>query len=321
MVRTVVNPFKGIPCSFQPKETTMVLLTCIPFREGYYATRFEVLKLCLASLLKHTDAPFDLLVFDNGSLPEVVQFLVKLREEGKIQYLLLSGKNIGYLPALNVAFAAAPGEVIAYSDDDVFFHPNWLSQHLEILKTYPKVGLVSGRVIGGNHFISSIPAVCQQYGIQMKSFETPSEWSESWSVNLGKDPDWWKKLAQEQGLKQYLLEYKSVKAFSGAQSISFVFRKSILKEMPPVREKRFVGDDGMWRSEIDKLGYMQLSTYHKTVDHIGNAVDEFWKKEAQKYGIDVEQNAKGMFNVPSRDTNTFSKRILWRLVAKCMKHL
>ena len=320
-MRTVVNPFKGVPCSFQPKEATVVLLTCIPFKEGYYASRLDVLKLCLASLLKHTDVPFDLLVFDNGSLPEVVQFLVQLREAGKIQYLLLSEKNIGYLPALNAAFAAAPGDIIAYSDDDVFFYPRWLSQHLEVLKTFPKVGLVSGRVIGGNRFIDSIPKVCQEYGIQLKPFEAPPEWSASWSLNLGKEAGWWMKLAQEEGLGQYLLDYKGLRAFSGAQSISFVFRKEILKEMPPVRERKFVGDDGMWRQEIDKLGYMQLSTYQKTVDHIGNVVDGSWKKEANRYGIDAEAGTHGLFETASHNGKTWRQRMLWRLAAACMKHL
>ena len=320
MVRTVVNPFKGVPCTFQPQKTTAVVLTCIPFKEGYYATRFNVLKLCLASLLKHSDAPFDLLVFDNGSIPEVVQFLVKLREEGKIQYLLLSEKNIGYLPALTASFAAAPGAVIAYSDDDVFFYPHWLSQHLEILETYPKVGLVSGRVVGGNHFISSIPAVCKEYGIRLEPFEAPREWGESWSLNLGKEAEWWRTIAQKEGLKQYLLEYKGVKAFSGAQSISFVFRKELLKDLPPIQEKKYVGDDGLLKNEIDRLGYMQLSTYRKTVDHIGNAVDVFWKREASTYGIEVETDA-GSFRTSFRGGKTWRKRLLWRIAATCMKHL
>jgi len=321
MSRDRVNPFKGIPCSFKPKETTVVALTCIPFREGYYATRFDVLKLCLASLLKHTDTPFDLLVFDNGSVPEVVDYLTQLREDGKIQYLLSSEKNLGYLPALHIAFSAAPGEHVAYCDDDVFFYPNWLSQHLEVLKTYPKVGLVSGRVVGGNGHISSVPPICQEYGIHMELFETPKEWGESWSVNLGKEPDWWAKQAKTQNYKQYLLEYKGVKAFSGAQSISFVFRKSILKEMAPLREKTFVGDDGMWRKAIDDLGYMQLSTYRKTADHIGNVIDDFWKKKAEQYGIRIEQSGDGDTAVTFRKRGSFYKRVVWRLMTECVKRL
>ena len=136
MSRDRKNPLKSVSYSFTPKETTVVLLTCIPTQEGYYSNRFEVLKLCLASLFKHTDRPYDLLVFDNGSTPAMKDFLKGLQVEGKIQYLFMSQSNVGYGAALNMAFAAAPGRVIAYTDDDIFFYPNWLSKHLEILEMF-----------------------------------------------------------------------------------------------------------------------------------------------------------------------------------------
>ena len=41
-----------------------------------------------------------------------------MRGAGKIQYLLLSNRNIGKLGALKVIYNAAPGETVAYSDDD-----------------------------------------------------------------------------------------------------------------------------------------------------------------------------------------------------------
>ena len=42
---------------------------------------------------KDAGLPFDLMVFDNGSCPEVREFLVKEKEEGRIQYLILSEKH------------------------------------------------------------------------------------------------------------------------------------------------------------------------------------------------------------------------------------
>jgi hypothetical protein len=54
-----------------------------------------VLKVCLGSIWENTDVPYDLLVFDNASCPEVCAFLSDTYRKGKIQYLVLSDKNIG----------------------------------------------------------------------------------------------------------------------------------------------------------------------------------------------------------------------------------
>ena len=47
--------------------------------------------------------------------------------------------------AWNVMLAGAPGEIIAYTDSDVLFSPNWLSRSVEILETFPNVGMVTAR--------------------------------------------------------------------------------------------------------------------------------------------------------------------------------
>ena len=72
---------------------------------------------------KDAGLPFDLMVFDNGSCAEVRDFLVKEKEEGRIQYLILSEKNMGKGGAWNVMLAGAPGEIIAYTDCGRFILP------------------------------------------------------------------------------------------------------------------------------------------------------------------------------------------------------
>jgi glycosyltransferase involved in cell wall biosynthesis len=75
----------------------------------------------------------------------VRDFLVKEKEEGRIQYLILAEKNMGKGGAWNVMLAGAPGEIIAYTDSDVLFSPKWLSRSVEILETFPNVGMVTAR--------------------------------------------------------------------------------------------------------------------------------------------------------------------------------
>ncbi|MEW6400789.1 MAG: glycosyltransferase family A protein [Chloroflexota bacterium] len=139
------NPAKFVKDVARPERITAALLNYIPFLSGFYAETLDVLKVSLESMRKDAGLPFDLMVFDNGSCPEVRDFLVKEKDEGRIQYLILAEKNMGKGGAWNVMLAGAPGEIIAYTDADVLFSPNWLKRSVEILETFPNVGMVTAR--------------------------------------------------------------------------------------------------------------------------------------------------------------------------------
>lgn len=139
------NPAKFVKEVAKPERITAAMLTYIPFLSGFYAETLDVLKVSLDSMRKDAGLPFDLLVFDNGSCPEARDYLIQEKEAGRIQYLILSEKNVGKGGAWNVILAGAPGEIIAYADSDVLFSPNWLARSVEILETYPNVGMVTAR--------------------------------------------------------------------------------------------------------------------------------------------------------------------------------
>ncbi|HLA96893.1 MAG TPA: glycosyltransferase family A protein, partial [Anaerolineales bacterium] len=138
------NPAKFIETVSQPEQVTVAVLTYIPFLGGYYTQSLEVLKTCLNSIWQNTPDPYDLLVFDNASCPEVRQYLQDAHQAGKIQYLMLSNRNIGKSGAWNLIFGAAPGEYIAYADSDIYFYPGWLSAHLKVFEEFPNAGMVTG---------------------------------------------------------------------------------------------------------------------------------------------------------------------------------
>ncbi len=123
----------------------MAVIVYIPFLHGYYAQSLEVLKTCLESLWQNTPQPYDLLVFDNASCPEVRNYLQQMHEQERIQFLVLSNRNLGKGGGWNLIFQGAPGEIIAYADSDVFFYPGWLEKSLDILEKFPKVGMVTAR--------------------------------------------------------------------------------------------------------------------------------------------------------------------------------
>jgi GT2 family glycosyltransferase len=150
MPRTGINPSRGRKTDYMPARVTLAVLTYLPDTVAYYENRFDVTRLCLDSLIANTPEPYDLLVFDNGSSPQMIDHLRSLRDSGDIDYLLLSARNIGKIGALQMITRFAPGEIIAYTDDDIFFLPGWLETHLKVIDTYPEVGMVTGFYIRRN---------------------------------------------------------------------------------------------------------------------------------------------------------------------------
>ena len=146
MTRIGQNPAKFVKDVAKPARITVAVLNYIPFLSGFYAEMDGVLKACLNSIYKtQLNEDFDILVFDNGSCDEIKQFLLKEQAEGRIQYLYLSEKNLGKGGAWNIIFDGAPGEIIAYTDNDCVFTPDWLEKSIRILETYPNTGMVTAR--------------------------------------------------------------------------------------------------------------------------------------------------------------------------------
>ena len=121
------NPAKFVKEVAQPARITVAVLNYIPFLSGYYADMLNVLAACLTSIWDNTDLDYDLMVFDNGSCEEVIKYLRDAQDAGKIQYLILSEKNLGKGGAWNIILSSAPGEIIAYTDNDCQFSHGWLS--------------------------------------------------------------------------------------------------------------------------------------------------------------------------------------------------
>jgi hypothetical protein len=144
-MRVGQNPAKFVKDVVKPARVTVAVLNYIPFLNGFYAEMLDVLKANLNSIWENTDLPYDLMVFDNASCGEVRQYLLDEHEAGRIQYLVLSEKNVGKGGAWNVILGGAPGEIITYTDNDCFFHKGWLSRSVELLETYPNVGMVTAR--------------------------------------------------------------------------------------------------------------------------------------------------------------------------------
>lgn len=268
----------------------MAVLTYVPSPDGYFKHRFEMIKLILAALHANTEIEHDLMVFDNGSYPEVIDHLIELKQQNKIDYLYLSRRNIGNFGALRRIFSSAPGEVVAYLDDDVFVYPGWLREQLLILDHYPNVGMVSGVPVrnAARHAYSSLEKWLENPPAGLKVNRgrfIPDEWEYDWAVSTGRSPEEFLEATKER--EDNLLDYNGVKAIGSANHFQFVgYKDVLLKGLPKDWDQRLMGDMLEFDERLDQLGYLRLSTPELYVRHIGNTINEEMQKEAQTLGVE-----------------------------------
>ena len=270
-MRVGQNPAKSIEHVPQPQKVTIAVVSYIPFLSGYYAGSLDVLKACLGSLGENTDLPYDLLVFDNASCHEVRAYLTDAQQQGQLQYLVLSDRNVGKGGAWNFIFQAAPGEVIAYADSDVFFYPGWLRRSLELLEGFPRVGMVTARPLRTpeRFFTSTLEWARQASGVQLEqgrfmSWEVFKEHNDSLGVSEDQAQEWF------QTSHDWKIEFRGLHAYVGAAHFQFVARKDVLQSLVPFQMDRPMGQVRSLDQKLNEDGFLRLNTSEPLVKHLGN---------------------------------------------------
>ena len=268
------NPAKFIEESPQPERVTVATVTYIPVTSGYFAQSLDILKLCLNSLWEHTQAEYDLMVFDNASCPEVRQYLLEQQAAGRIQYLMLSEQNIGKAGAWNAIFGAAPGEIVAYADSDVYYYPGWLTAQLKVLDAFPQLGMVTGMPMWSPpEYATSTVAWAEKNAVQIEQGKfLPWEDYFRHSRSLGASEA--KARAHFDSVEDLRLTYSGQPYYVGASHFQFVAPAAALRSVLPIPNKRPMGQVRLLDVAINEQGYLRLSTPEWWVQHLGNRLSE-----------------------------------------------
>ena len=306
------NPAKFVKDVARPERITVALLNYIPFLSGFYAETLDVLRVCMESMRKDAGLPFDLMVFDNGSCAEVRDFLVKEKEDGRIQYLILAEKNMGKGGAWNVMLAGAPGEIIVYTDSDVLFSPKWLSRSVEILETFPNVGMVTARPFRTPpEFIESTLQWAQhaKHTTLEEGQFIPWETFLEFNLSLGQTEEENKKVYAEtrdwkitfrppekaSGLRERsAAQSKDVVAYVGASHWQFTAYKSTLQQFLPFDMDKPMGQVRQLDERMNDAGLLRLMVSDPLAMNMSNTLGYLRGELGRKSEKVRRKNKEGM---------------------------
>jgi glycosyltransferase involved in cell wall biosynthesis len=95
----------------------------------------------LASLLQERDVPLEVVLIDNGCTDATIKRVSAFNDQ---RVRVIEGPKKGIAHALNVAYAAARGEIIVRCDGDDLYPPQRLVRQTQWLAAHPEFGAVCG---------------------------------------------------------------------------------------------------------------------------------------------------------------------------------
>ncbi|NNE43449.1 MAG: glycosyltransferase family 2 protein [Gemmatimonadetes bacterium] len=130
--------------------TTILVLT---------RNQLEHTKLCLDSIRRHTSAPHEVLVVDNGSTDGTVEWLrERAREDPRVR-VIEESVNHGFAGGNNIGLAHARGDQIVLLNNDTVVTRGWLRGLTDVFAAHPDVGLVGPvtNYASGPQMLPSVP--------------------------------------------------------------------------------------------------------------------------------------------------------------------
>lgn len=273
-MRINTNPFrkKINNLNLSTFDHTVCIITYIPFLEGYYKHKLDVLKVCINSLIKNTETNFNLLIFDNNSCQQVTNYLHDLKLNFNFIDIYFSNRNIGKIAGLNKLLKIADGNLITISDDDIFFKKDWLKETIKIIKDFNNVG-----------YVSCIPV---RSSFEKKKFdkfrkfnheiEIIDQWDEKidriFSKSIGVSPIEY--LNKHKSKKIQLIKKDKTKTYLCGTHLQFTTTRKVLNKILPFEESNLNYQANLIDVPFDKRELFRLATQEMFIEHMGTNLDK-----------------------------------------------
>lgn len=119
----------------------------------------EYTRLCIDSIFRNTEEPFELILIDNGSTDGTASYFESLRKQHTNVVVISNKLNTGYGYACNQGLAAATGDYVVIMNNDIVVPPNWLRLLLRPAQAR-EVGIVGPRA----NNVSGTQCIATSYG-------------------------------------------------------------------------------------------------------------------------------------------------------------
>ncbi len=132
----IVNEFNRIWKNDFASGSSIVSIIALSFNQ------FEYTKSFVQSLLKFTKATYELILVDNGSNKETVDYLKELSTKNERIKVIFNEENFGFPKGVNQAIKVAKGKYILIANNDIIVTEGWLERMVEVAEVDNQIGLV-----------------------------------------------------------------------------------------------------------------------------------------------------------------------------------
>lgn len=252
-------------------EVVACVITHLPNRNGYHSSRDEVIVDSIRSMRDNTGLTVPLLIWDNGS--DWV-FSEHLDDHFCPDYMIKS-PNIGKASARTaITRMFPPSTILAVSDDDIYYEPNWLEPQLDLLRNFPNVGVVSGCPVRTQFRFGSefTKAWARENAVLEVGRFIPDEYEYDFCRSIGRDFIGHMNETMEE--QDYRVTYNGRQAYCTSHHMQLVGYAGTLASLPIWTDKA-MHMERTFEAMLDQAGLLRLTTIKRYARHIGNVPETF----------------------------------------------
>ncbi|WP_196886369.1 glycosyltransferase [Aureivirga sp. CE67] len=294
-MRIGVNPEKSKLSEIKYKQHRIIIPVYIPESdEEYFQNLFEVLKVCIESILKTVDLNNTVItIINNNCKVEVTDYIETLLINKYIDKHVKYTENYGKVYTVLAEARASYEDLITITDADVFFFTGWENEIIKAFNTFSKAGVISPLPVPNLAFYNNTSLFFDKLFSIKKGKIVSNKSFELFEEGVGN-----KEVFKKWKNKQFYLKSGDYPICIGACHFVATYRRSVLQNIEYLKPK-YVFKNGYENKVLDKpidvLGYYRLSLNKSFAYHLGNNIPKWIENEVgvSSESIDfIEKNKK-----------------------------
>ena len=191
-MRVGSNPHKDKETSNVNYLHQIVIPVYIPEFEGYFKDSFQILQLCVNSLLNTIHNKTFVTVINNGSCLDIRKYLDDLLASNKIHEVIHT-ENIGKVNAVLKGISGNNIPFVTITDSDVLFCSSWQEETMKVFHSFKKAGVVGitpqfktyetncGNILFENLFSKMLKFTEVEQPVELAKFYESIGWSKDYN--------------------------------------------------------------------------------------------------------------------------------------------